>query len=137
MSSNATPLIFVIDKNPIHNSLIKYHLNVNRYFNVQSFSSGNECFYRLQKNVLPDFIIMDYVAGDLNGFDFLRKARALSPQSNIIFFSSYDDPILAVRLLDGGATDYIAKTGKLELGISELLKNLAFLCREKQQVEKP
>ncbi len=137
MSSNATPLIFVIDKNPIHNSLIKYHLNVNRYFSVQSFSSGSECFYRLQKNVLPDFIIMDYVAGDLNGFDFLRKARALSPQSNIIFFSSYDDPILAVRLLDGGATDYIAKTGKLELGISELLKNLAFLCREKQQVEKP
>jgi two-component system response regulator AtoC len=126
-------VIFVVDKNPIHNSLIKYHLNVNRFFNVQTFSSGNECLYRLQKNISPAFLVMDYDAGDHNGFDFMRKVKTYSPGTNVLFFSSYDDPILAVRLLDAGATDYIAKTGKLEMGIRELIKNLNFLIKEEVQ----
>ncbi len=128
-----SPDIFVIDKNPIHNSLIKYHLNVNRFFKVQTFSSGNECLYRLQKNVSPAFVVMDYDAGDHNGFEFMRKIKTYSPSTDIIFFSSFDDPILAVRLLDAGATDYIAKTGKLEMGIRELIKNLNFLIKENIQ----
>ncbi len=136
MDSTKAPVIFIIDKNPIHNSLIKYHLNVNRFFNVQTFTSGNECLYRLQKNVLPRFIVMDYNIGDYNGFDFMQKVKYISPHTHLIFFSSYDDPILAVRLLDAGATDYIAKTGKLELGLTELVKNLGFLAREETQVRK-
>jgi two-component system, NtrC family, response regulator AtoC len=136
MDASKAPVIFVIDKNPIHNSLIKYHLNVNRFFNVQTFTSGNECIYRLQKNVRPQFIIMDYDTGDHNGFDFMRKVKAISPETSFIFFSSYNDPILAVRLLDAGAADYITKTGKLELGLNELVKNLGFLVRQESQVRK-
>ena len=125
-----TPIVFVVDKNPIHRSLIKYHLNVNKFFNVHTFQSGDECIYRLQKNLIPEFLITDYNPGDQIGFDFLHGVRALSASIKIIFFSSSDDPILAVRLLDAGASDYIVKTSKLDVGIAELIKNVKYLSKE-------
>jgi len=125
-----SPVVFVVDKNPIHNSLIKYHLNVNKFFNVHTFPSGSECLYKLSKQIIPDFIITDYDTGDISGFDFARKVYAISSKIQLIFFSSYDDPILAVRLLDAGATDYIVKTNRLEVGITELIKNVKFLIKE-------
>lgn len=130
MDSSKIPVIFILDKNQIHNSLIKYHLNVNRFSNVHAFASGNECLYRIEKSLQPDFIVMDYDTGDYNGFDFIKLVNTLSPDTKIIFFSSINEPLLAVRLLDAGATDYVAKTGKLEIGITELVKNLGFLIRE-------
>lgn len=130
MDYSKLSLIFVIDKNPIHNSLIKYHLNLNKFFNVQTFPSVDECLYRLNKQVFPDFIITDFNAGDPSIFDFLQKVRELSQSIQIIFFSSHDDPLLADHLLDSGATDFIVKTDRLETGITELIKNLKFLIKE-------
>lgn len=125
-----SPLVFIVDKNPIHNSLIKYHLNLNKFFNIYTFPSADECFYKLNKQVIPDFIITDYNTGDISGFDFVRKVLAISLKVQIIFFSNYDDPILAVRLLEAGATDYIVKTNRVEIGITELIKNVKFLVKD-------
>jgi DNA-binding response OmpR family regulator len=125
------PIVFVVDKNPIHRSLIKYHLNVNKFSNVHTFQTGDECLYRLQKNLIPDFLITDYIPGDHIGFEFLRSVKKFSSSIQIIFFSSFDDPILAVRLLDAGASDYVVKTSKLDLGLTELIKNVKYLSKEK------
>jgi len=135
MDNSKFPIFFIIDRNPIHSSLIKYHLNVNRFLNVRVFQSGEECIYRLSKNPAPDFLITDYDVGDYNGFDFLKKIREISPGIRVIFFSSCDDPILAVRLLEAGASDYLVKTSKLDIGISELVKNVKYLSREEVQVK--
>jgi DNA-binding response OmpR family regulator len=125
------PIVFVVDKNPIHRSLIKYHLNVNKFSNVHTFQTGDECLYRLQKNLIPDFLITDYIPGDHIGFEFLRSVKKFSSSIQIIFFSSFDDPILAVRLLDAGASDYVVKTSKLDFGLTELIKNVKYLSKEK------
>jgi DNA-binding response OmpR family regulator len=126
-----SPIVFVVDKNPIHRSLVKYHLNVNKFSNVHAFQDGDECIYRLQKNLIPDFLITDYNPVDQIGFDFLRNVRRISASIQIIFFSSFDDPILAVRLLEAGASDYIVKTSKLDFGLTELIKNVKYLSKEK------
>lgn len=130
------PAVFVIDRNPIHSSLIRYHLNVNRFLNVQAFQTGEEYLYRLSKKLLPDFLITDYDLSDVNCFDLIRITKEKSASTRIIIFSAQDDPILAVRLLDAGASDYILKTSKLDIGIAELVKNVKYLCREENQVHK-
>lgn len=122
--------IFVIDRNPIHNSLIKYHLNINKFTLVYTFPNGQECLYRLQKGFIPDFIITDYDIGNYTGFDFLGKIRDRYPDLSLVYFSSIADPVLAMKLLEAGASDFIIKTSKLEAGISELLKNLKFILKE-------
>jgi len=125
-----TNRIFIVDRNPIHNSLIRYHLNINKFNLVQTFPNGQECLYRLEKNTVPDIIITDYDIGNYTGFDFLRKVTDNFPGVRIIYFSSFADPVLAMKLLEAGASDFIVKTGKLENGISELLKNLRYILKE-------
>ena len=101
-----TPSIFIVDRNPIHNSLIKYHLNINKLNNVQTFPNGLECLYRLEKNTIPDFIITDYDIGNYTGLDFLKKVRDQFPEVRVVYFSSLADPVLAIKLLDEGAFDF-------------------------------
>lgn len=125
-----TSRIFIVDKNPIHSSLIKYHLDINKIGQSSNFPNGQECLYRLEKNIVPDVIITDYDIGNYTGFDFLRKVNDLCPEVRVIYFSSLADPVLAVKLLEAGASDFLVKTSKLENGLSELLKNLRFILKE-------
>ena len=126
-------LIFIVDKNPIHSSLLKYHLTIQRFSNVQLYHSAEESLYRLRKHVTPHFVITEFDLADHNGFDYLRMVKKLSPPTQVVFFSTFDDPILAMQLIDSGASDYIMKTGKLDYGIKDLVKNIEFLQREQIQ----
>ena len=126
-----TPLIFVVDKNPIHRSLIQYHLNINKFTIVQTFQSGEECLYRLQKQTHPDFLITSFFTGNHSGFDFLRIVLEISPSIQVIFFDTFEDPQIAERLLEAGACDFVVKTKNPDTGISQLLKNIRYLAREK------
>ncbi|MCX6282018.1 MAG: response regulator [Bacteroidetes bacterium] len=129
-----TPIIFIVDRNPIHSSLLKYHLNINKLSQVQNFPNGQECLYRIAKNLVPDIIITDYDIGNYTGLDFLRKVKDNHPEVNLFYFSSIADPVLAMKLLEGGASDFIVKTSKLESGISELLKNLRYILKGVNQI---
>ena len=122
-------VLFIADKNQVHRSLLKYHLNVNKFSNVHVFQSGSECLYRIKKNFIPDFLIADLDIGDITGTELMEKVRELAPSVRFIFFSSQDNPLLALKLLESGATDYIVKTKKIDLGIKELVRNIAYLVR--------
>jgi DNA-binding NtrC family response regulator len=126
-----TSVIFVVDKNPIHRSLIKYNLNINKFTIVYTFSSAEECLYRMQKNVHPDFVISSYFTGNYSGFDFLRLVLEIHPETKVIFFDVFEDLRLAEQLLEAGACDFVAKTRNPDAGISELLKNVRYLSAKK------
>ena len=125
------PIVFIVDKNPIHCSLVKYHLNISKFTNVHTFQTSDECLYRLNKNLIPDFLITDYNPEDHLGFEFLRNVKEIAPSIQILCFSTFDDPILAIRILDAGASDYVVKTSRIDIGIGELIKNIKYLIKEK------
>jgi DNA-binding NtrC family response regulator len=124
------PLIFVVDKNPILRNLIRYNLEINRFANVHTFPTGEECLYRLQKNVLPDFLITGFFTPDTDGFDFLQNILGISPDIQVIFFDTFEDSHEAEKLLKAGACDYVVRTRNPDAGISELLKNIRYLIRK-------
>jgi len=126
-----TPVVVVVDRNTIHRNLINYNLVLNNFLNVYTFLSGEECLYRLKKNLVPDFIISDLNPGDHSGFEFLEQVRKITPGTRVIFFAAFNDPETAIQLHNAGATDYIPKSNKPDIGISELIKNLRYLSREK------
>ncbi|MCX6269102.1 MAG: response regulator [Bacteroidetes bacterium] len=127
-------LIFVVDKNPIHRNLIRYNLEINKFTNVHAFQTGEDCLYRIQKSLQPDFLISSFFTGTHSGFDFLRSVLEISPSTRVIFFDNFEDPLLAEKLLTAGASDYVVKTGDPDAGISQLLKNVHYLAREKALV---
>jgi len=125
-----TPVIFLVDKNPIHRNLIRYNLELCKYTDIHTFPSGEECIYRLEKGIRPDFLITSFFTGNHLGFKFLQIIGELSPSTQVIFFDAFDDPLLARRLLEAGARDCVVKTRNPDAGISELLKNVRYLSKE-------
>ena len=126
-----TPVVVIVDRNPIHRNLINYYLALSKLLTVHTFLSGEECLYRLRKNFIPDFIITDLNPNDHSGFDFLKLVKEISPSTDVIFFADFDDPKIAIKLHEAGATDYIRKSTKPDIGISELIKNIKYLARER------
>ncbi len=125
------PVIAVVDNNPTHRSLINFYLIVNKFLNVHTFLSHDEFLYRLHKNLQPDFLITDLPPADQDVFKFLRLVNTVSPVTKVIFFDAFADQGMARMLHEAGAADYIHKLNKPDLGISELIKNIRFLQREK------
>lgn len=125
-----TPVIFVVDKNPIHRNLIRYNLEINKFATVHTFPSGEECIHRLQRNAHPDFLITSFFTGNHCGFEFLRIVLETSPSLQVIFFDTFEDQSIAGKLIAQGACDYVAKTRDHDAGISALLKNVRYLARE-------
>jgi DNA-binding response OmpR family regulator len=123
------PVIFIVDTNPVHGNLVKYQLTINRYSGTWLFSSVEECLYRLRKQS-PDFLITEYHLGNYSGKDLLRMALKISPRTRVLFFTSVEDAGLAESLLSEGAKDYVVKSARLESSISELVRNIEFLCSE-------
>ena len=126
-----TPIIVIIDRNQAHSGLIKYNLVVNNFPTVHTFLSYHECLYRLQKNLIPDFIITDLHSPDDGMLTFVHDVLVISSAIRILVFTAYDDPSYAAKLLEAGVTDYILKSNRSDIGISELIKNIKYLVREK------
>jgi DNA-binding NarL/FixJ family response regulator len=126
-----TPVVVVVDRNPVHRNLINYNLVIHKFLEVHTFLSAEECLYRMNKSLVPDFIITDLDPADNGGFRFLEQVKVICPEARVIFFANFGDPDVAYRLHEAGATDYIPKSSKPDIGISELIKNIRYLTREK------
>ena len=124
------PVIVVVDSNPVHRSLISYNLAIHKFSQVHTFLSGDECLYRLKRNLVPDFIVTDLNPGDPTGFSFLRQVKEIVPSVKVIYFAAFSDADVAIKLHEAGATDYIPKSTKPDIGIPELIQNIRYLAKE-------
>src|SRR5262245_61622979 len=67
--------------------------------------------YRLFRRNCPDVIIVDLgMQGSvLVGLDVIRRMRSHEPCTCILVFSMHNDPMIAARALEAGATGYLLK----------------------------
>src|SRR5215471_19256252 len=67
--------------------------------------------YRLFRRNRPDVIIVDLgMQGSmLAGLDVIRRMRSHEPCTSILVFSMHNDPMIAARALEAGATGYLLK----------------------------
>jgi DNA-binding NtrC family response regulator len=99
--------IFVVEDDPTYTKFLKYVLGLNPDFEVQFFSSGQECVNNLHKR--PSVITLDYSLPDMPGEKVLRQIRDFDPDISVIIISAQEKIGTAVELLKAGAFDYIAK----------------------------
>jgi DNA-binding NarL/FixJ family response regulator len=125
--------IFIVERNPVWGNLLKYRLSTARFTNTRLLHSPQEALHLIADHVVPHYLITDAGDASINCMDFLTRVRTHNPYIKVIFFTTVADSELANDLLAAGATDYIARTGKQDAGIPELIKNLTYLCREEYQ----
>ena len=84
-------------------------------------STGKEAL-RLFRDTRPGVVVLDYMLPDMTGEEVLREITEVSPLTQVIIITGYGKYDLAVRLLNGGACDYLKKPLEKELIIGSLKK---------------
>jgi DNA-binding response OmpR family regulator len=70
-----------------------------------------------------DFLVavIDYHMPDMDGLELLRRIRSRRPEVGVLFLSSEDDPSVARRALEEGASAFLSKTTAPALLLRKLL----------------
>ncbi len=77
-------------------------------------TSGNEGAHRIDTEAF-DLVITDLVMRDQNGIDMVRRARAKSPDTEVIVMTGYPSYETAIEALNEGAYDYLDKPVDLNI----------------------
>jgi len=94
-------------------------------------SSAEEAF-RLVAKQLPDAIILDVRLPGLDGLSALGQLQELSKDAPIIVVTAFGNLSTAVRAVEGGAFDYLAKPFDLDQALDTVAR--AFRRRTLQQI---
>src|SRR6516165_7481144 len=102
--------VLIIDDHPIVLQGLRRVLEdagVNPVLEARDVTSG----YRLFRRNRPDVIVVDLgMQGSvLGGLDLIRRMRSHEPCTCILVFSMHNDPMIAARALEAGATGYLLK----------------------------
>lgn len=89
-------------------------------------NNGKELIDRLDKNNLPDVILMDINMPEMDGYATTAWIKANFPLVAVLALSMYDDENAIIRMLRNGARGYILKDADpmaLKKGIDDVVKN--------------
>lgn len=107
MQNNKSPLIFIVEDNPVYSKLIVSYLKTNKFNNTEAFSSGEDVLKAMERQ--PRIVIQDYLLDGMNGIEVLKKAKQIAPDVEFIFLSGQDSIDIAINTMKYGAYDYIVK----------------------------
>jgi DNA-binding response OmpR family regulator len=93
-------------------------------YRVLSAKQGKEALALFQKEA-PDFVILDIMMPELNGYDVCRELRKTDKTTPIVFLSAKSEEIDKVLGLELGADDYIMKP----FGVKELVARVRAISR--------
>lgn len=130
--------IFVVEDDQAYTKFLKYVLGLNPDYEVEFFTTGQECLNNLHKN--PAVITLDYSLPDIPGEKVLGQIRSHDPNISVIIVSAQEKIGTAVELLKLGAFDYITKDNETKDRIinainharnkTSLIKQIDFLKKE-------
>ncbi len=100
--------ILVVDDEPHMLRYMRTLLEVDSY-RVETLSSGLAALERLQKEPLPDLVLLDVVMPDLDGLQTLERLHEIRPELKVVMLSCVSDPRTVVQAIRLGAQDYLPK----------------------------
>ena len=79
------------------------------HFEVIATAEDGLALVRLAKELDPDVVVADISMPGLNGFDALNQIKRASPQLKFIMVTGYQEPALAQRAMECGASAFLLK----------------------------
>jgi two-component system invasion response regulator UvrY len=89
-------------------------------------NNGKELISKLNKNDLPDIILMDINMPEMDGYEATYWLKKNYPAVPVLALSTYDDENAIIRMLRAGAKGYILKEiepSELKTAINEVVTN--------------
>ena len=100
--------ILVVDDEPGTLQLLRSMLEVDAH-DVETAGSGLEALERLQRNPMPELVLLDLLMPGLDGLETLKRARHAHPEIRVIMLSCVSEPRNVVQAIRLGAQDYLTK----------------------------
>jgi diguanylate cyclase (GGDEF)-like protein len=111
-SEAQTPLILVVDDEQVMQDVMRDILTDCGYI-VDVESNGESALARLKENDYA-LIFADVRMPKMDGMEFLRRAKHLNPEMDIIMMTGYATVDIAVEAMKLGARDFITKPFNLD-----------------------
>jgi two-component system, NarL family, invasion response regulator UvrY len=78
-------------------------------------SNGKELIQKLEKDNLPDIVLMDINMPEMDGFEATLWLKMNHPLIQVLALSMYDDENAIIRMIKSGAKGYILKESEPEV----------------------
>ena len=131
--SDKTQIMIVDDEEKILN-LMQHSLQDNGH-NVAIFSDAKNAIEEIKKKAY-DLVITDLKMPKLSGIEFVKKAKKISPKTDLVVMTGYPSVETAVECMKLGASDYIVKPLDLEYLNIIVEKSLYKRALEKRAAER-
>ncbi|MBL6729052.1 MAG: response regulator transcription factor [Methylophilaceae bacterium] len=99
----------LVDDHDIVRAGIKRLLENQKKINVVGDFGSGEAAYRFLRNNNADVVVMDLSMPGKGGIESTRQIKKQFPNINILVLSMHDNPTMAKKVIDAGATGYILK----------------------------
>lgn len=106
--NKSTKVVLVDDHVLLRNALVTLVNNLGCSVMFES-SNGKDLISKLDKNNLPDVILMDINMPEMDGFETTLWLKKNYPEVNVLALSMYDDENAIIRIIKNGAKGYILK----------------------------
>jgi diguanylate cyclase (GGDEF)-like protein len=126
--------IMVVDDEEGIVLLMKSELEDHGY-NVTGCTDPEQAIEKIKK-VVYDLIIMDLKMPKISGVEFVKKAKEISPKTDIVVMTGFPSVETAVECMKNGAADYLAKPIDLEYLNIIVEKSLYKRVLEKRAAER-
>ena len=106
--------VFLVDDHGIVRQGVRAFLEIQPDMRVVGEASGGEEALRLITDVIPDVVLMDLLMPGMSGVETIRQIKEISPRTQMIVLTSYDDDENIFPALRAGALSYMLKDIHLE-----------------------
>jgi len=126
--SNFPVKILIIDDNPADSNLLKRYFSKLEGWSIQiHISSTSEDAMKLWNAIHPDIIIVDYLLGNDNGIEVIKRFKENGCRAEYLLLTGYGSETVVTDALRAGASDYLNKSA---LNIHVLDKTLRHLYQK-------
>lgn len=114
--------VFIVEDDELYANVLMHYLKLNPDYEVEIYSEAKQFLKNLYKN--PSVVLLDFTLPDMNGFEVLKRIKAIHSDLPIVIISGQEDVLTAVKLLKSGVYDYIVKNSDTKEKIWNILHNI-------------
>ncbi len=117
--------ILIIDDNPADLNILNRYLNKIPDLDIHLIMVDNsEEGFRQCNNTNFDVIFVDYLLGNENGIELIKKFKELGCKAEFILLTGYGSEAVVAEALRAGASDYLKKSTMSEHILEKTLKHI-------------
>lgn len=105
--------VLIVDDHEVVRKGVRGYLETMPDYEVIGEAESGEQAVDLVKKLIPDVILMDLILPGMDGVETTRIVKNISPRTQIVVLTSYDDDSLIFPALKAGAISYILKDMKM------------------------